>query len=234
MKAIPIDRSMPIVVFSGAGMSKECGVPVYRGKGGVWKEYNYEAYACEEAFRRHPEQVLDFHEMRRKTVRGCEPHAGHELLAQLEAEGYRITIVTQNIDGMHQRAGSKRVLELHGSLFRVRCQCSGSKEDIGVAFRKRRCETCNSWMRPDIIWFGDALDAQVFQRAADAIAGCDLFVSVGTSGVVWPAAGLPEVAREAGARMVEINPEEGPQSHLFDRVIRGKASVELPKLFNMG
>lgn len=228
---IPIDRAMPIVIFSGAGMSSESGIPVYQGEGGLWKDYHYEAVACEEAFRRDPETVLDFHEARRRVVMGCEPHAGHRELARLEAQGYRVTIVTQNIDGMHQRAGSQRVMELHGSLFRVRCRCSGAREDLGVAYGKRRCDACDSWMRPDIVWFGDALDTDLFQRAADVIAGCAFFVAVGTSGLVWPAAGLLEVARDGGATMVEINPEEGPRSHFFHRVIRGRASEVLPGLF---
>lgn len=233
MVTIPIDRSMSIVVFSGAGMSRESGIPVYRGEDGIWKDYNYEEHACEAAFRENPERVLDFHEKRRRAVMGCEPHAGHHTLARLEEEGYRLTIVTQNIDGMHQRAGNTRVMELHGSLFRVRCRCSGSREDIGVAYQKRRCDACDSWMRPDITWFGDSLDTDLFQRAADTIAGCDLFVSVGTSGVVWPAAGLPDVAREGKAQMVEVNPEEGPQSHMFDLVIRGAAGEMLPRLFEV-
>lgn len=212
-------------------MSAESGVPTYRGAGGVWSSYRWEEYACQDAFDADPEKVLRFHELRRKSVLACLPHAGHEVVARLEREHPQVTVVTQNIDGMHQRAGSRRVLELHGSLWRLRCPQHGIREDIGENYRRYRCEECGGWLRPDIIWFGDMLDPYVMGRAAEAVRSCDLFVSIGTSGVVWPAAGFPQAARDGGAVCVEINPEANEMSFLYQESIRGKAGDVLPGLF---
>jgi len=222
-----------IVFFTGAGMSAECGVPTYRGKGGIWHQYNWEDYACQEAFETNPEKVLDFHELRRRTLVTCEPHAGHHVITTLEKTHPGIHIVTQNIDGMHQRTGSRRVIELHGSAWRLRCVRHGVREDHGETYERRRCEHCGLWLRPDIVWFGDALDPQVVQSALEIIGGCDLFIAVGTSGVVWPAAGFPAVARRNGARCVEINPEPGELSGLYDDVIREPAGNALTNLFSV-
>ena len=220
-----------ILFFTGAGMSAESGLPTYRGAGGVWSSYRWEEYACQEAFDADPEKVLRFHELRRKSVLACPPHAGHEAIARLEGEHPNVTVVTQNIDGMHQRAGSRNVLELHGSLWRLRCTAHGVREDVGETYGRYRCEECGGWLRPDITWFGDMLDSFVMSRAAQAIRACDLFISIGTSGVVWPAAGFPQAARDAGARCIEINPEANEMSSLYHESIRGKAGDVLPDLF---
>lgn len=215
-----------IVFFTGAGMSAESGVPTYRGKGGTWGSYSIGEYACQEAFDRNPEKVLGFHEKRRRSVLLCEPHEGHRVIAGMADA----VVVTQNIDGMHQRAGSRNVIELHGSLWRLRCDaCGFRKEDFGRAYETLRCG-CGEWLRPDITWFGDMLDRNVMERAAEAIAGCELFVSIGTSGVVWPAAGFPALARESGAYCVEINPEPSGATS-YDRVIEGAAGAVLPEMF---
>ena len=125
-----------IVFFTGAGMSAESGVPTYRGRGGIWSQYNWEEYACQEAFDRDPQKVLKFHELRRRSVLACQPHPGHYVIAELEKTHPQVRVVTQNIDGMHQRAGSRNVTELHGSLWRVRCPSHGITEDIGETFEK--------------------------------------------------------------------------------------------------
>jgi NAD-dependent deacetylase len=220
-----------IVFFTGAGMSAESGVPTYRGRGGVWSQYNYEEYACQEAFDRHPEKVLKFHELRRKAVLECEPHAGHAVITELQKKHPHICIVTQNIDGMHQRAGSKEVVELHGSLWRVRCELHGVREDIGEIYKRTTCEICDNWLRPDIVWFGDSLEQEVVLRATAEIAACDLLISIGTSGVVYPAAGFPAIAKQNGAHCIEINPEPSPVSGLYNENIREAAGKALPELF---
>lgn len=218
-----------IVFFTGAGMSAESGVPTYRGKGGVWEQYDYETYACQRAFERDPEKVLEFHELRRSAVLDCQPHDGHRTIAGMP----QACVVTQNIDGMHQRAGSRNVIELHGSLWRLRCDtCKSVKEDVGRRYESRRCG-CGNWLRPDITWFGDLLDEKVMRQASARIAACDLFVSIGTSGTVWPAAGFPALARQAGAVCVEINPEP-TASIRYDLVISQSACSALPGLFNPG
>ena len=220
---IDIKEYKKIVFFTGAGMSAESGVPTYRGSGGIWHKYNWEEYACQDAFDRNPTKVLDFHELRRRSVLECQPHKGHNFIAELQKLHKNVTIVTQNIDGMHQRAGTENVIELHGSLWRLRCEdCGITIEDIGDSFSKKKCD-CGKYLRPDIVWFGDMLNQQVIQQASDAIQKCDLFISIGTSGVVWPAAGFPQEAKSNGAYCIEINTERTELSYLFDEVIIGKA-----------
>ncbi len=216
-----------IVFFSGAGMSAESGVPTYRGKGGVWSEYNYQDYACQQAFDRHPEKVWDFHDRRRATVAACLPNQGHAIVAAVQRDKPATAIITQNIDGLHQSAGASAVIELHGSLWRVRCAAEGTvSEDRSAPIARRKC-ACGAYLRPDIVWFGDMLDPDVIERATRALEGCDLLVSIGTSGVVYPAAEMPRIAMERGAVTVEINPEDTPVSHLYRHRLRGKASEML-------
>ena len=231
METINTRQYKHIIFFTGAGMSAESGVPTYRGRGGIWNQYRWEEYACQEAFDTQPEKVLKFHELRRAAVLACKPHAGHTILAALEKIHPGITVVTQNIDGMHQRAGSRNVIELHGSLWRLRCLCDGLSEDTGEKYRNYRCDKCGNWLRPDIVWFGDALHPDVLNKAVTAIRRCDLFVSIGTSGVVYPVAGFPRFARENNARCIEINPEANDMSFLYDEVIRDTAGKALPELF---
>jgi NAD-dependent deacetylase len=219
-----------IIFFTGAGMSAESGVPTYRGKGGIWSQYNYEEYACQRAFDRDPEKVWDFHDKRRAAVAACEPNAGHRLIAELQKEKPATAIITQNIDGLHQRAGATEVIELHGSLWRVRCDDERTvREDRSVPLSSRTCR-CGAHLRPDIVWFEDALNPQVVARAVNALKRCDLLVSVGTSGVVYPAADLPRLAMQGGAVTVEINPEETPVSQLYQHHLRGSASEMLARL----
>jgi NAD-dependent deacetylase len=219
-----------IVFFTGAGMSAESGIPTYRGRGGIWQKYNYEDYACQRAFDRDPDKVWDFHDQRRATVAGCEPNAGHQLLARVQKEKPATAIITQNIDGMHQRAGSAGVIELHGSLWRVRCDREGKvRPEYALPVSPRTCP-CGAYLRPDIVWFEDALDPHVVLAAKAALAGCQLLISIGTSGVVYPAADLPRIAMENGAVTVEINLEDTPLSRLYQHHLRGPASQMLAEL----
>ena len=228
---IKLNEYKKVVFFTGAGMSKESGIPTYRGKGGTWEEYNYKDYACESAFKKNPEHVLDFHELRRKEAKSCEPHVGHQVVSSVEKNHSDVTIVTQNIDGMHQRAGSNNVIELHGSLWRVLCGCSGTREDMGETYEYRKCPKCSNWLRPDIIWFEDMLDHEVYTKATDIISNSDLFISIGTSALVYPAAGLPMTAKMNGARCIEINIDQTEISTLYHDNMIGKAGDILPKLF---
>lgn len=161
----------------------------------------------------------------------CGPHPGHYVIAELEKTHPNVRVVTQNIDGMHQRAGNRNVTELHGSLWHVRCPSHGIFEDIGETFKSMKCEQCGSWLRPDIVWFGDMLNQDVISEANLIVGRSDLFVSVGTSGVVWPAAGFPKIAKESGAYCIEINPEPNDMSYLYDKTIRENAGKALPALF---
>jgi NAD-dependent deacetylase len=226
MKTPDLSSYKRIVFFTGAGMSAESGVPTYRGKGGVWSQYDYEEYACQGAFGRDPEKVLRFHELRRRAVLDCHPHEGHRVIAAMP----EARVITQNIDGMHQRAGCRNVVELHGSLWQLRCEkCGVQKKDLGRSYETLRC-ACGHWLRPGIIWFGDMLDEAVMRKASEMITTCDLFISIGTSGTVWPAAGFPAIAREAGAYCIEINPEPSGATG-YDLVIPEPAGTALPELF---
>lgn len=224
-----------ILFFTGAGVSAESGVPTYRGAGGVWKEYDYHRFACQEAFDEDPERVWEFHNYRRELVGKCQPNAAHELIARLQRERgpEQVRIVTQNIDGLHQLAGAQEVFELHGSLWRVRCDACGRKrDDRSVPFTDRRCGadgSAGTW-RPDITWFGDALDQEVFGAAVQAALKARLIVTIGTSGVVYPAAQIPLLGRRSGAVLVEVNPEETELSGAHDHCLRGSASEVLPTL----
>ena len=220
-----------IVIFTGAGISAESGVPTYRGKEGIWGKYNWEAVACEEAFQRDPAKVLEFHALRRRTLAGCMPNRAHQVIAALEASHPEVQVITQNIDGLHQLAGSRHVIELHGSLWRMRCTREGTIQHLS---RDAECPThciCGGWLRPDIVWFGDFLDQRIIDQATNLISRCDLLISVGTSGAVWPSAGFPKLARQQGAHCVEVNPEETEMSFLYHEVHRGPAGEILPALF---
>jgi len=216
-----------ILFFTGAGLSAESGIPTYRGKGGVWTEYDYEDYACQRAFARDPEKVWDFHDKRRAAVARCEPNDGHRIIADVQRERADTAVVTQNIDGLHARSGARDVVELHGSLWRVRCDRERVvRDDVTVPMTPRQC-SCGAYWRPDIVWFEDALDPRNLERAQELLLACDLLVSVGTSGVVYPAAELPRIAMRSGATTVEINVEDTPVSALYQHRLRGKASEML-------
>ena len=217
-----------ILFFTGAGLSSESGIPTYRGKGGMWTEYDYEDYACQRAFERDPEKVWDFHDKRRAVVGACEPNEGHRIIAEVQREKPATAIVTQNIDGLHQRAGGTNVVELHGSLWRVRCDARGrhdavARDDTSVPMSPRRC-ACGAYWRPDIVWFEDSLQERTLARAQELLEQCDLLVTVGTSAVVYPAAQLPRIAMLCGAATVEINLEDTAVSSLYGHRLRGRAS----------
>lgn len=221
-----------IVFFTGAGMSAESGVPTYRGSGGIWNQYKWEEYACQTAFNKDPKGVLDFHELRRIEALKCTPHDGHKKLNEIEISHHQTYIITQNIDGMHQRSGSENIIELHGSLWRLRCEREGKiiQDQNKGKYDSRKCD-CGAWLRPDIIWFQDTLNPDIVSDTNEIILSCDLFVSIGTSGVVWPAAGYPKFAKENGAFCIEINPDVTELSPYYDQTIRFNASTGLKNLF---
>ena len=219
-----------ILFFTGAGLSAESGIPTYRGKGGVWAEYDYEDFACPRAFERDPEKVWDFHDKRRAAVAACEPNERHRIIAAVQRERAGTSVVTQNIDGLHARSGATGVVELHGSLWRVRCDRERVvRDDTSVPMAPRRC-TCGSYWRPDIVWFEDGLRSADLERAQDLLMRCDLLVTVGTSGVVYPAADLPRIAMRNGATTVEINVDDTAVSALYQHRLRGTASEMLASM----
>lgn len=220
----------PIVALTGAGISAESGVPTFRGEGGLWEDYRAQDLATPAAFNRDPDLVWRFYSWRRQLVRGCQPNKAHAILEDIERHSGAFSIITQNIDGLHQRAGSKNVIELHGSLWRLKCmKCGEGWEDLAVPFEEPipHCPNCDALARPDVVWFGESLDSETLNRAYHHARSSQTFLVVGTSAVVQPAATLPLVAQQSGARVLEFNLEETPISHQADEVFQGPASTQL-------
>lgn len=226
-----VDAGQSIAVMTGAGVSAESGIPTFRGAGGFWDGFRAEDLATPEAFRRQPDKVWEWYHWRRRFVLEAEPNPAHEALAALEAACPEFTLITQNVDGMHQRAGSQRVVELHGSLHQTRCLDCGRIASVdedadGVV----RCGICGGVARPHIVWFGEVLPEDAWRQAVAASAQAALMLVVGTSAQVYPAAGLVELAAEAGAAIVEVNPEPSALSSLATWAIRLPAGEALPQL----
>ncbi len=220
-----------VFVLTGAGVSAESGVPTFRGAGGLWRGVRPETLATPEAFARDPEGVWAWYAWRRERVAAAAPNAAHAALVALEARCESFLLATQNVDGLHERAGSREVLRLHGSLWRVRCtRCGDERDDRRVPLPEGvpRCG-CGGALRPAVVWFGEALPAGAIERAAEAARTADVALVVGTSAVVWPAAGLGEAALEAGVPLVEVNPERTAYS---DRALSlcGPAAELLPRI----
>lgn len=229
-----------VCVLTGAGVSQESGVATFRDPGGLWQKFRPEELANMSAFLANPVLVWDWYEYRRRVIREVSPNAGHLALVEMEkffsdGGGGGFTLVTQNVDGLHKRAGSSRVLEVHGNINRSLCvDCGGfARPDFLeslVAGVKAECESCGGLLRPDVVWFGENLPEDVWTASASAAAECDLFFSVGTSAAVYPAAGLPLLARERGAWVVEINPRPSDISSEVDEVLTGTSAEILPKV----
>lgn len=224
-----------VAVLTGAGVSAESGLATFRGAGGLWEGHRVEDVATPFAFARDPALVWRFYNARRANRKTVRPNAGHLALARLEEQlgPERFTLVTQNVDGLHRAAGSRRVLELHGALARVRCTRCSFKEDRPDEDLPElpRCPACGQLLRPDIVWFHEALPEDVWLEAEAAVFDCQCFLVVGTSAVVYPAAGLIDVARDAGARVIEVNLEETAASRRADVSLFGPSGEVLPQLF---
>jgi len=217
-------------VLTGAGISAESGVPTFRGKEGLWKKHKPEDLATPQAFTRNPELVWEWYHYRREMAEKASPNPGHYALVELEALLANFTLITQNVDNLHVRAGSKNLLELHGNIFRARCSRDGMVFQLpSTSETLPHCPACGELLRPDIVWFGEALPEQEMKRAAAASIEADYFLVVGTSGLVYPAAGLPLLAHQNLAMIIEINPEKTPLSE-FTVYCPGKASEILPLL----
>jgi NAD-dependent deacetylase len=221
-----------VVVLTGAGVSAESGVPTFRGAGGLWRNFQPQELATPEAFRRDPALVWEWYDWRRGLLISCAPNAAHETLAKMEAALPDLTLITQNVDGLHQAAGSRNVLELHGNIWRARCTgCERTTEDRRAPLPEipPHCSKCGALLRPDVVWFGESLPPEVLEAAWAAAARCRLMLVIGTSAVVQPAASLPLVALRNGARLVEVNPNETPLSAHAHEILCGPAAELLPK-----
>lgn len=231
-------ESSALAVLTGAGVSAESGVPTFRGAGGLWRGRNAWELATPEAFRRDPAEVWEFYVARLSGLRSVAPNDGHRALAALEATRDRFWLLTQNVDGLHRDAGSRNVIELHGTIRTARCSGCARETATEAVLRNwsaggvPSCEVCLAGLRPAVVWFGENLPAGALRAADEAIRNCDTILVVGTSGVVQPAASFAFQARRRGARVVEVNPQETPISQVADVSLRGPAGTELPALLS--
>jgi NAD-dependent deacetylase len=222
-----------VTVLTGAGVSAESGVPTFRGAGGLWEGRPIEEVATPEGFKADPVRVWRFYQERRRKLAEVLPNPAHKVLARWQDRFAGFTLVTQNVDGLHALAGSRDVVELHGNLWRVRCAACGREREerkLSLAVLPPICSACGGMERPAVVWFGEYLPKAAVETAWRAAEACDALVVVGTSAVVYPAAGLIEVAGVHGARIVEVNPEASALAHLADVRLRGPAGVMLPRL----
>lgn len=219
------------VVSTGAGISRESGILTFRESGGLWDRYRPEELATREGFLRNPELVWRWYRERLLTAREKNPNPGHEALAALERRLPRFVLVTQNIDNLHRRAGSSDIIELHGNIERYRCIDHSHPADFDPAWGEEppRCH-CGSFIRPDVVWFGEQLPEAELVRAFEESGRCEVFMLVGTSCVVQPAAMLPGVAKNAGATLIEVNVEPSEATYFVDIFLQGKSGEVLPRL----
>jgi len=229
-----LSEARRIAVLTGAGISAESGVPTFRGPDGLWRTHKPEELATPGAFARDPKLVWEWYDWRRSLIAKVEPNPGHIALAALEDRSPEFTLVTQNVDGLHERAGSRRIRRLHGSIWRVRCtECGAETTDDRVPLPEipPRCG-CGALVRPGVVWFGESLPEKEWQAAERAATHCDLLIVAGTSAQVYPAAALIPMAAQSGARVIEINMEDTPLSGVAGLSLRGRAGEILPRLIS--
>ena len=219
-----------VAVLTGAGVSAESGVPTFRGQGGLWRNKDPMKLASIEGFLKNPKEVWEFYNWRRELISKVNFNPAHKAIAELEEKKDDFLLITQNVDGLHQLAGSKKVIEIHGSIWKVRCtECNNEffdkRPNLGAL---PKCDKCGGLLRPGVVFFGESLDPVLLDKTIEFLKSCDFMMVVGTSSVVQPAASFFMVAKEAGATVVEINLEETPYSNYMDYSIQGKAGEILP------
>lgn len=222
-----------IVVLTGAGISADSGVPTFRGTDGLWRNFRAEDLATPEAFERDPRLVWEWYNWRRELIASKKPNEAHYALARLEARTQHFHLITQNVDGLHRQAGSNKLYELHGDIWKVRCISCGlvtENRDVPLSLLPH-CRACGALLRPHIVWFGEPLDQQTLAQSFHAVESCEVMMIVGTSGLVYPAAMLRPSAQTAGAFVIEVNLDPTPHSSAADLSIQGRAKEIIPLLF---
>jgi NAD-dependent deacetylase len=227
-----LEQARSVAVLTGAGVSAESGVPTFRDANGLWKQHRVQDLATPSAFARDPKLVWEWYNWRRSVLAEVKPNPGHFALAELEKRIPAFTLITQNVDGLHELAGSRNILRLHGSVWAVRClKCAREFVDLRVSISELppHCE-CGGLLRPAVVWFGEPLPPEIWKAAETAARSSDLFLVIGTSAVVYPAAGLAQLAKSSGARVVEINVAETPITNEIDQFLQGPSGELLPQL----
>jgi NAD-dependent deacetylase len=228
-----LSESRHAVFFTGAGVSAESNIPTFRGDEGIWTKFRPEELANFDAFMNNPLLVWEWYAARKKIIHESQPNRGHYAITEIERIIPRVTVITQNIDNLHNRAGSTTVFELHGNIERNYCiQCGTTYGDDILPDNELPpiCTRCGGLIRPDVVWFGEFLPQDEWEAAEKAALDCDIFFSLGTSGIVYPAASIPQAARQAGAYIIEINPEATPISTYAHVTILGKSGTVLPEI----
>jgi NAD-dependent deacetylase len=221
-----------IAVLTGAGISADSGVPTFRGSEGLWRQYRPEDLATPEAFERDPRLVWEWYNWRRELIATKQPNPAHHAVVELERRAPRFRLITQNVDGLHRAAGSQQLCEIHGNIWMVRCTACGKvaeNRDVPIQILPA-CKDCRSLLRPHIVWFGESLAEEDLHRSYAALQSSDLCLIIGTSGVVYPAAGFASIAKDAGAFVAEINLDKTPQADLVDLSLQGRAKDIVPLL----
>lgn len=229
-----IDKASSITVLTGAGISAESGVPTFRGEQGFWRQQRPEDIATPQAFWRDPKFVWEWYDLRRQTTKEARPNSGHYAILDLENQKPNFNLITQNIDGLHQLAGSRNIIELHGNIWQIRCtKCGNVEENYDVPIREipPNCKKCRALGRPNVVWFGEMIPMAAIDKTLVAIEQCQIMLIVGTSGVVEPAASMGLLAKQTGKTVIEVNLEPTVNSHLYDMDINGKSGEILPLLF---
>lgn len=225
-------EAQAVTVLTGAGISADSGVPTFRGAEGLWRQYRAEDLATPEAFERDPRLVWEWYNWRRELIATKRPNAAHDSVVELERRARQFWLITQNVDGLHRAAGSRQLSEIHGNIWMVRCTACGIVEqnrDVPIALLPT-CPQCRGLLRPHIVWFGESLAAEDLARCDAALRNCDVLLIIGTSGVVYPAAGFASVAKDAGAFVAEINLDQTAQSAWVDLSVQGRAKDVVPLL----
>jgi len=226
-----IKESNYLIALTGAGISKESNVPTFRGKDGLWKEYDAMELATPDAFRKDPILVWEWYSWRQGLIGSCSPNQAHVTLAKWEKSSLLKTLITQNVDGLHRRAGSKRVYEVHGDLWALKCiSCSYRGRLQEPAEGVPLCPSCKSILRPDVVWFGERLDPNIMTQVYSELERADAGIVIGTSAIVQPAASFPIILKQNGATIIEVNIERTPLTGLVDYHLKGKAGELLPAL----
>lgn len=227
-----LKNARSIAVLTGAGIAAESGIPTFRDAGGLWKNFRAEELATPQAFARDPKFVWEWYDWRRSLIAKAEPNAGYRALAELEKRTPHFTLITQNVDGLHDRAGSTHLLKVHGDIWTLRCTaCGRERHDLRPSLPELPpiC-SCGAIARPGVVWFGENLPPEIWSQAEQAASAAEVFLVVGTSALVYPAAGLVHLAKASGAKVVEVNPAETPVSGMVDFSWRSPAAEALPQL----
>jgi NAD-dependent deacetylase len=226
-----IKQANYLVALTGAGISKESNVPTFRGEDGLWKKHDAMQLATPEAFRKDPQLVWEWYSWRQSLIAGCSPNPAHEALATWEQKGVLKSLITQNVDGLHARAGSTIIYEVHGNLWSLKCtSCEYTGQLVEPAEEVPICPSCGSHLRPDVVWFGESLDQQTMLAVYRELESADVCLVIGTSALVQPAASFPLIVKERGGSIIEVNTEETPLSPIATVHLHGKAAEILPRL----